>query len=328
MFAAAPDAVCFDALKLELTDDERADVRELADRLVTSPSGLLDDPDWLAQARKLSCRLPLRLLEALRQLRQDAGAAGTLSVSGLPIDEHMLPDTPAVRDSAERVPQVPAAVAMLLGQQLGEVIAYRDEKQGALVQNVVPVRELASSQSNAGSVALEPHSENAFHPHRPDLLGLLCLRADREGRAGTLVASIRQALPLLGEADLTVLAGPRFVTSAPPSFASADCTPPHPVLSGNRRDPDLRVDFHATVALDAQAQGALDRLGAALANVSSSLVLRPGEMAFIDNRLVVHGRTDFVPRYDGRDRWLQRIYVHLDSRRGATCRHGRRPVLA
>ena len=324
----APGADPLNAFRLDLTDREGSCLRRLAEELTRQPPRLLDDPDWLAEARRLSCHLPPRVLEGLRQLRQDAGPSGILSLTGLPVDPGTLPDTPSVADSVERIPRVPAAVAMLLGQQLGEVVAYRDEKQGALVQNVVPVRGLADSQSNAGSVLLELHSENAFHPRRPDLIGLMCLRSDHERRAGTLVSSIRHACPLLDPADVVVLNSPRFVTEAPPSFGSGAATAPHPVLGGSPRDPDIRVDFNVTRPLDAEAAGALERLGAVLMEVSTSLVLRPGEMVFIDNRLVVHGRTDFTPRYDGCDRWLHRVYVHLDSRRGIAHRTGPAPVLA
>ncbi|GAA4834575.1 TauD/TfdA family dioxygenase [Kitasatospora terrestris] len=323
---AAPDAVPARTLRLELTGPERAAIRQLAGELAGTAPALLDDHDWLAEARRLSCRLPLRLLEGLRELRQDSGR-GLFVLAGLPIDVGTLPNTPTVAGSVERLPRLPAAVAMLLGQQLGEVVAYRDEKQGALVQNVVPVSSLAHTQSNAGSVQLELHNENAFHPHRPDLIGLLCLRTDHEGRAGTLVASIRDALALLTEDELALLRAPRFVTEAPPSFGAGGATEPHPLLGGSPTDPDIRVDFNATAGLDDEAGGAMAGLGAALLASASSLVLRPGEMVFIDNRLVVHGRTDFTPRYDGRDRWLHRIYVHLDSRRSAGSRTGRGPVL-
>ncbi|WP_328912425.1 MULTISPECIES: TauD/TfdA family dioxygenase [unclassified Streptomyces] len=316
-----------DVLRLELGPQERADVRALAEELTAAPPGLLDDPDWLAEARRIACRLPVRLAEALRALRHDPGESGILSIAGLPVDLDTLPDTPTVRDSVQRVAAVPSAVAMLLGQHLGEVVAYRNEKHGALVQDVVPVRSLAASQSNAGSVSLELHTENAFHPCRPDLVGLLCLRADRDGGAGTLVSSVRRALPLLDEEALAVLGSPRFVTEAPPSFGAGGATMPHPVLGGSAHDPDLRVDFNATIALDDTARAALDRLCEGLTKVSAPLVLVPGELVFLDNRLVAHGRTDFTPRYDGRDRWLHRVYVHLDARRGAAHRTGRRPVL-
>jgi L-asparagine oxygenase len=50
-------------------------------------------------------------------------------------------------------------------------------------------------------------------------------------------------------------------------------------------------------------------------------------MAFMDNRVLVHGRGAFTPRYDGRDRWLHRIFVHLDNRRTSDSRIDSGPVL-
>ncbi|MFE3071905.1 TauD/TfdA family dioxygenase [Streptomyces sp. NPDC059247] len=318
-----------DQSSMTLTDRERGRVRALTEELGrSSPDGRVDDPRWLALARLQSCRLPVRLLESLRNFRSEPGPDGTLLIGGLPVDPGALPDTPTVPDSVERAATGPAATAMLLGQQLGDVFAFRDEKHGALVHNVVPVRSLARSQSNGGSVDLELHNENAFHPHRPDVIGLLCLRSDHEGRAGTLFSSVRKARVLLDDADIAVLREPRFVTEAPPSFRTGDAAVTHAVLGGSPDDPDIRVDFHATGALDAEAAAALRRLGGALAEVASELVLRPGDMAFLDNRVVVHGRTEFTPRYDGRDRWLHRVYVHLDGRRGLSHRVGPGPVLA
>ncbi|WP_432973932.1 TauD/TfdA family dioxygenase [Dactylosporangium sp. CA-233914] len=300
---------------IELDAHERAEFNALAEQLVRTAPGLIDDPDWLAAARQLSCRLPVRLRQAIRRYRHDPGRSGTLLLAGLPIDEHGLPDTPDVRESVEREAAGPAAVAMLIGQQMGEVVAYRDEKSGALVQNVVPVKGLEDSQSNAGSTPLEFHIENAFHPHRPDYVGLLCLRGDHSSTAGTLVSSIRNAVPLLDGADREVLLQPRFRTAAPPSFHSGDARPAHPVLAGSPEDPDVCLDFNATEPLDDEADAVLQRLRKVLFDVAVSLVLGPGEMAFVDNRLVLHGRSQFTPRYDGRDRWLHRVYVHTDNRR-------------
>lgn len=318
-----------DQSSVTLTDQERTEVHALAEELGRPPAvGQVDDPPWLAHVRLHSCRLPVRLLEALRNFRSEPGLGGTLVIGNLPIDAETLPDTPSVPDSVERRATAPASTAMLLGQQLGDVFAFRDEKHGALVHNVVPVPALANSQSNGGSVGLELHNENAFHPHRPDLIGLLCLRSDHEGTAGTLFSSIRRARVLLDDTDLSILRQPRFVTEAPPSFRAGDGAAPHGVLNGSSDDPDIQVDFNATRATDDEAAAALSRLGDAMAEVASELVLRPGDMAFLDNRLVVHGRTEFTPRYDGNDRWLHRVYVHLDGRRSLSHRIGPGPVLA
>jgi L-asparagine oxygenase len=300
---------------VELTRDERSVTSAVVERLGCAASASVDDVAWQALARSHSCHLPPRLLEAIRGFRHDAGVDGRLAVANLPIGAESLPATPNVPDSVERAATVPATIAMLLGLQLGEVIAYRDEKYGAMVQNVVPVPSLAGSQSNGGSVPLEFHTENAFHPDRPHYVGLLCLRPAHEGRVGTQVASVRRALPLIDDASRAVLHEDRFVTAAPPSFRSAVRSAPCPVLTGSADDPDLCVDFHATSALDDLAGQALARLREALIEVRADLVLRPGDMVFLDNRLVVHGRVGFTPRYDGNDRWLHRVFVHLDNRR-------------
>lgn len=303
-----------DPYHLELTDAECGEVRTLAEEMGRTSPAAPDDLAWVAQARRLSCRLPLRMREEIRRFRHDPGAAGALSLANLPVDEGALPATPGVRDSSERAATVPAAAAMLIGLQLGEVIAWQDEKFGALVQNIVPVRGMEETQGNAGSVPLEFHTENAFHPNRPDYVGLICLRSDHAKEAGTLVASIREGLALINEADREVLYEPRFVTAPPPSFRFGQAAT-HPVLDGDPEDPNIRVDFNATSPLDDTAKHVLERLRDTMNTVAKSLVLGPGQMVFVDNRVIVHGRTHFQPRFDGRDRWLHRVYVHLDNRR-------------
>ncbi|WP_086661051.1 TauD/TfdA family dioxygenase [Lentzea kentuckyensis] len=315
-------------LSITLTDLERAEFGVLAEQLASTAPGLVDDPAWVAAARRLACLLPARLRETASRFRHDPGTDGVLLIGNLPIDTSLLPPTPNVPESVERNATRPAAVAALLALLLGEILAYRQEKSGALVQNVVPVPGRESSQSNAGSVPLEMHVENAFHPHRPDFVGLLCLRNDHSGTAGTLVSSIRRALPLLPAEVVEVLARPRFVTAAPPSFHSDAATEPHPVLGGDTADPNVVVDFAATEPLDPEGRAALDALRDALLAVSTSLVLQSGEMAFVDNRISLHGRSAFEPRYDGQDRWLHRTFVHLDNRRTRGYRPGNGYVLS
>ncbi|MDH6113715.1 L-asparagine oxygenase [Kitasatospora sp. MAP12-15] len=303
------------SLTLWLTDLERSQLARLAEELAAHGSGLVDDPQWLDHARELSCRIPLRLREAIREYRYDCGPDALLMLHNLPVDEHTLPETPTVRESVERRTTVPAAISALLSLHLGEVVAFREEKSGALVQNVVPVPGMEASQSNAGSVDLQMHVENAFHLNRPDYVGLLCLRNDHTRTAGTLVSSIRRALPLVPDQARRVLAEPRFVTQPPPSFQGGDAAEVHAVLYGDPVDPNIRVDFAATVALDEEGTQALEQLRDAIVLASSVLVLQSGDLAFIDNRMALHGRSSFVPRYDGHDRWLHRTFVHLDNRR-------------
>jgi L-asparagine oxygenase len=72
----------------------------------------------------------------------------------------------------------------------------------------------------------------------------------------------------------------------------------------------------------------LRELATAFEAVRRTIVLAPGDLAFVDNRLAVHGRTAFRARYDGRDRWLQRMFVQRDLRRSRAVRPGDGYVLS
>ena len=300
------------AERIDLTAAER-NLVAVAARALSDADGSVDSPDWVTAAQDAAADLPGRLRRRLRAYRSHSGRAGTLLISGLPTPS--APHTPTVAQSVERNATDHAAITAMIALSLGELAAFRNEKGGALIHNVVPVPGNEHAQSNAGSTdTLNLHVENAFHPRRPDYVALYCVRADHARVAGTTVSSIRRALIHLDKAVIAVLTQPRYVTAAPPSFATSTATEPGPVLFGDRADPDVRVDFSATTAIDPDAAQALDTLRRALELVAESPVLLPGQMIFVDNRIVLHGRSVFRPRYDGADRWLHRVYLHLDAR--------------
>ena len=315
-------------MAITLTDPERRELRALAERLAGTEPRLLDDPGWVAAARAMAGALPERLRATLREYRHDPGPQGALLIGGLPFEEAEIPPTPSVAESVERFATVPAAIQVLISLQLGEIGAYRSEKGGALVQNVVPVPGKETFQGNAGSTVLEMHVENAFHVSRPDYVGLMCLRNDHGNQAKLRVSCIRRALCLVDDKTERLLHEARFVTDPPPSFGGRDAAAePHAVLTGDRADPNVQVDFTSTHPLDDEAAGAMEQLEKAFAEVAEEVLLQRGELALVDNRLALHGRTSFVPRYDGRDRWLHRTFVHLDARRTRAQRPGGGHVL-
>ncbi|MGW7089064.1 TauD/TfdA family dioxygenase [Streptomyces sp. NPDC054871] len=302
-------------------DPADADACErLARTLCTGEHNQVDNPKWVARARDAWEGLPFPLRRGVRRFRRDSGPHGTLGIGGLPVDQAALPATPSLPGSVQRQASVSAAVLTMVACGLGEPLAYRAEKSGALVQDVVPVPGQESFHGNAGSVPLSFHTENGFHPHPPDYVIFLCLRADHDRRAGMRVAGIRQALPLLTPASRQALFAPEFITTPPPSFgpdtgASEPDVKPRPVLSGADEDPDIRMAQLVTTSLTPRATTALTEFGRACEATARTLRLTPGDLVIIDNRVTVHGRTAFHPRYDGADRWLQRTYVTTDLRR-------------
>jgi L-asparagine oxygenase len=298
------------------------EIERVALDLLSAAQGRIDDHAWVSAAREAWDELPSSVRATIRRFRRDSGVTGALAVNGLPLGPD-IPDTPMVEGSVQRTATVPAAVLMMFACGLGDPASFRAEKSGALVQDVVPVPGKEGFQGNAGSVLLSFHTENAFHPHRPDFVMLSCLRADHEAVAGLRTACIRQVSGLLSDAAREALHSAEFVTEPPPSFGAAagDATP-HAVLTGAPADPDLKIDFAATKPQTPRALEAMNELQELFADNAHTHYLTPGSLAIVDNRVTVHGRTAFQPRYDGRDRWLQRTFSLANFRASRGSRVG------
>lgn len=304
----------------------RATAADVARHLSTAAGGRVDDRQWLAEAARRWHDLPVALRRVLGDYARDSGRSGSLLIRGMPVGP--VAETPLASGSAQRTATTQAALLMLVTQALGQPISFRPEKGGAMVHDVVPVPGSEKFQGNEGSVLLSFHTENAFHPHRPDYVLLLCLRADHDRVAGLRTACIRQVRDLLPPEHLATLFRPEFATAPPPSFGmAAGTSEPHPVLSGAPEDPDVLVDFAATRPLTTAARQAMGVLQRLFADHAETHYLVPGDLAIVDNRVTVHGRTAFTPRYDGKDRWLQRTFATQDLRKSRLLRSGDGNVL-
>ncbi|WP_317441115.1 TauD/TfdA family dioxygenase [Streptomyces collinus] len=304
MPSAVPDVYELDPAEIRSIEPLFAELRRAADAR--------GDDALVQTAHVHGGLLPKRLLAVLSDFRRFGNPHGVLTLRNLPVTAG-LPPTPSTAESVADSCTPSVAALLLVMSRLGDPIAYAEEKRGALVQDVCPVPGEEDQQQNTGSVYFKLHSENAFLEHRPDFIGLLCLREDHERSAASITSSIRQALPLLTDEQITVLREPRFRTRLAPSFCRDGreqvYLPPVPVLAGPERSPTLCVDFDDTAPCDEVARTAFDALHEALQKVRREFVLRPGDLAIVDNSTAVHGRSAFTPRYDGKDRWLQRLFV-------------------
>src|SRR5688572_9703749 len=113
----------------------------------------------------------------LEQMFQTTAALGTGVTlrPGLPVGE--VPATPAHPTDVHGLDGTSEATLLAVAHELGEPVGYRPEHGGDLVQNLVPTRDEAHRQTSTSSaVELDFHTETAFHPHKPHVLLLLCLR--------------------------------------------------------------------------------------------------------------------------------------------------------
>ncbi len=290
---------------------------------IRDPAVALRSESFLRAAGYARRRLPAEIHDPLIDLADHSPRQGFLLLKNIEIG--CIPATPSSPTEAIGKDLQSEFVLLSIARCLGQPIGYSPEHNGSIVQNIVPVRGAEATQiSTSSGVELQFHTETAFHPFRPRYLLLLCLRGDSQ--AGTLVASIYDIVELLSQGDRAVLRQSRFRTAVDASFLNGKASglgSAQPILSGTDSDLTFVYDADLMVGIDSGAQDVLERLASAVRASTKCVVLEAGDLLVIDNYVAVHGRTPFVARFDGTDRWLQRTFVVSDLAPSASDRVGR-----
>ncbi|MDT0542621.1 MULTISPECIES: TauD/TfdA family dioxygenase [Streptomyces] len=275
----------------------------------------------MALCHQIFATLPIDLLQSILDFGRHADTPGVARVGNLPV-EHGLPDTPDDGGPCRtKSTYLSEGVLLGLSGMLGEPVEFTTEKNGQLIHDVIPVADGATTQTNRSStVFLNFHNDivydeaGSYNASNPDFLVLNCLRADHEGVAGTYYADARDVCQALDASSLKLLTEPLFRLNAPGGYArlvgkSETLSAPAPIISGPEWCPEIASSANGVHALSPEAEAALRRLQSACREVAHEVFLRPGQALLINNRKGLHARSEFEPRYDGRDRWLQRTYI-------------------
>ena len=295
-------------------------------------------PPWpptdrhLAHLVRASAALPAEVVEQLLVFRADPDAPPAVLVNGVPIDED-LPATPA--DGPGELAKgghVSEYALLTFALLLGDPVAYRAEKHGALVQNVYPTRAQRDAPSNESSAAtLGFHTELTFsrsspdrplHAAAPDFVLLLGLRCPADRAATTAIVPADRVCERVGAENEAVLREPRFQLMAPYSFTrdadgSRPWSPPVALVRGPVGRPSVAFDTACGVrALSPAGERALTALKEACdaPDLRYCVQLRAGDLFLLDNHRCAHSRSSFPASFDGSDRWLQRGYVRRSLR--------------
>lgn len=307
---------------VELTSHEGSALLALGARCAEE-FGSPNAPEFASRASVVAESVPSSIRTRVAPFRANHRKVA-LVLRGIPVLDTELGMTPASWREADTPIAAPYGfIAVLLGSLLGECIAWKTQQEGRLVTDVLPTQGMeASLVSSSSTVELGWHTEDAFSYARADFVGLLALR-DPEA-AATTVAGVQ--LDSFAPDVATTLFEPRFLTLPDDAHDddAADGISPSPVISGHPSYPQLRIDRDFTRTADPADAAASEALTAIIEHLDSNVVDAPmqvGDMTFIDNRRVVHGRRPFTPRYDGTDRWLKRVNVVLDLGRTERDRH-------
>ena len=310
----------------------------------------IEEAQFIRRAAVYAHELPRRIREFLSDFRLLEPACGVCLITGYPIDNARIGKTPshwkwkldATTSLQEQI------MFVLFGCLLGDPFAWATQQDGYLMHDVFPIEDNRYDQLASGSEQpLFWHSEDAFHFHRADYLGLMCLR-NADCVATTIGAP---DLSRLSPEQVDVLFQPRFLIrpdeshseknesdlrkqvrryggdevldSAYENIKKLNSAPPKvSMLFGNRQTPYVRLDPCFTTPLDDEASAALNALAQSIDDNMQEVVLQPGDCLFIDNYRLVHGRKAFKARYDGTDRWLKRLNLTRDLRKSHGARIG------
>jgi L-asparagine oxygenase len=302
------------------------DIRDtLNDVLITLPAPLESVDLTLARVRQAFSVLPAELLSRIASFGRHVSSPGALCLRNLPIDPR-LPPTPV---DGERSPLketfISESVLLGLTEIIGTPVAFRTEKGGRLIHDVVPVPSGATTQTNQSStVFLTFHNDLVFDESsrydwaNPDFVILVCVRQDPGRIARTYYADARHLLGELPPSIVATLREPLFRLNAPGGYVRnfADdaevLSEPLAVVTGPSQSPEIRLAANGVRGITPEADRALIDLAEACRSVSHEFQLAPGDALLINNRKGVHARSPFPARHDGTDRWLQRTYVRRE----------------
>jgi alpha-ketoglutarate-dependent taurine dioxygenase len=229
-----------------------------------------------------------------------------------------IPPTPATSIIDDSVTPDSIKVLKEYGSILGHPVSYVQEQNGRLIQNLVPVHKTEYQQiSTSSKVELEMHTESSFHPYRPSYVLLLCLRGD--DAVATTYADDFDIVPKLSNEAISILQKKWFTTQIDQSFRSDGQPDVHihtQILEKTNTDWKITYDSWFMKAVGDgsdesrhQAERALQEMRDAVNSSTKEVVLKTGDLLVINNDCTVHGRKPFQPRYDGTDRWVQRMLV-------------------
>ena len=327
---------------IEFQKNELDVIIQLASELYVSPS--INPESFCQRAKQLSDKIPQRIKDILFDFANYGNQKGfiiikinlndTLINDNNDNDNTMLPPTPDNNNSKIGENTIFARIQAILIQLISEMIAYEAEGYGRLFQDVIPIKNMESKQTSVGSnTELEIHTEQAFSKLRPDILSLACIRGDVNAK--TYILPVNIILDKLSDYEKTLLRKPLWKIGVDLSFKlhgkqfiDGDIRGPISIINGSPDDPILIFDQDLMFGITEESDKLIKKIVEIYYNHRFQHNLNTGELILIDNKRAVHGRSPFVPKYDGKDRFLIRCFSVFDYEKSNYARNCSRVVSA
>lgn len=296
----------------------------------------------LAKPAQLSLELGLAASQLLRAAGHEPQALQELVLRrpyvhlAAAFDPTELPETPTgfcpVPDSRGTLAGRAAALAAH-GVLILETVSYGSENAGALFVNLVALpgvgvvaeRSTKSMRGHTDAVSFPLNGDDFEGDFRiapsPDVVTLVGLR-NPDGIA-TRLMKLEDILGRLSESDIDELRKPQYSFRSQRTFVEGMkrilggelVVTDEPILKDTRLGPSIRYSHSSVVPTEAggPAELAANNLEVACGAVATDVVIRPGDVCIVNNRLSLHGRAKVGEGAGGESRWLLRTYG-LDTR--------------
>lgn len=233
------------------------------------------------------------------------GRDGVALVSGIPHEDGNGP----LIDMARSLGTLLVAGTQIPGHPLEDGVVYRVEVrnggEGVLDEDRLVMFSTTSERFNC-------HTDGYHREEPPDYVAMLCVRADAEG-GDSLVVHVDALVSRLSPAERELLREPVF----PTTFGSAA------VLTGTDEQPQIRFNLREIARFSEQADERLTDAHVAAARRLDELAaeecerrklrLAPGDCLILDNKRVLHGRTELAGESR---RLLKRLWIRAEPSEG------------
>lgn len=260
------------------------------------------------------CRteLPKRIQEILDNLPEE----GYILFSKINLDTE-IPETPIKNGQNIGSHTKLARMQGILMSYISHLVGYEGECEGSLFQDIIPIKNTEKMQISIGSLSeLEVHTEQAFSLYKPDYISLACLRGAPD--AITYLLDIQEIHKHLTEREYNMLWLPLWLIGVDASFLLNEIEDkkqirgPLPMLSKKENKTYFIFDKDLMQGITEEANEIIDKITEIYENSRLGYCLQLGDIMIIDNRRMIHGRSCFCPKYDGKDRFLVRSFGMIE----------------
>ena len=292
-----------------LTKEERNVFLSLVDPLHNiSPTREMDL--YMHLVKNASKEIPYRIKKILDNFKENKYPQGVLLFKNIPVDD----DIKTPHDNTFHIGEntIISKIQAIINTYIGEMVSYETEGDGRLFQDMVPNKKLAQTQTSLGSkVELELHTEQAFSDYRPDYLSLACLKGDSQAK--TYYLHITDVLKKMQKDDIYYLQKKCWHIGVDASFVMNGCNDelrgPISIIEEHKNDYNFVFDQDLMFGVTDQATNLMNNIIEIYYNYRHDIILSKGDLLILDNNKVVHGRSNFSPKFDGNDRFVIRSFI-------------------